>query len=324
MKFDLEALLKEVSPDAPTGENLEYDPSFAELERAAAGKPEQQMGASVVAAEPPNWDQVESLGRELLARSKDLRIAMPVLRARTNRLGLIGLAEGLALVRGLLERYWLAVYPELDPDDPTDATMRVSALAVLALPEVLAELKGVPIVTSRAFGSVSLRSIEESTDPATVGAAFQDAGSEQVIALAAAVEAAESDVAAIGKAFAGVSSAPDLASLTVLIKQAQAAAKPYLPVDAVDDGEGSEEGGDGARKPRKRMSGEVTSREDVVRVLDQVCKYYERYEPSSPLPILLERCKRLVSLNFMDIVKDMAPDALAKVEVIAGTKTEKK
>jgi type VI secretion system protein ImpA len=64
--------------------------------------------------------------------------------------------------------------------------------------------------------------------------------------------------------------------------------------------------------------GAITSREDVVRLLDRICEYYERNEPSSPVPLLLRRCKRLVSANFMDIVRDVAPDAVRQVETLRG------
>jgi type VI secretion system protein ImpA len=62
----------------------------------------------------------------------------------------------------------------------------------------------------------------------------------------------------------------------------------------------------------------VRSREDVLRAIEQICAYYAAYEPSSPVPLLLKRCKRLVNKDFMDIVKDLAPDALSQIETIAG------
>jgi len=64
--------------------------------------------------------------------------------------------------------------------------------------------------------------------------------------------------------------------------------------------------------------GEVRTREDVVRALEGVCAYYARHEPSSPVPILLERCKRLAAMSFLEIVKDMMPDGLATIQTIAG------
>jgi type VI secretion system protein ImpA len=64
--------------------------------------------------------------------------------------------------------------------------------------------------------------------------------------------------------------------------------------------------------------GEITSRNEVIRALDAVCGYYERNEPSSPVPILLRRAQRLVSKNFMDIMRDLAPSGMSDIEKIQG------
>lgn len=64
--------------------------------------------------------------------------------------------------------------------------------------------------------------------------------------------------------------------------------------------------------------GPIRDRQDVIRALDALCEYYARCEPSSPVPLLLRRCKRLVPMGFLDIIKDLSPDALAQIELIKG------
>ena len=70
------------------------------------------------------------------------------------------------------------------------------------------------------------------------------------------------------------------------------------------------------------INGVVRSRDDVVMLLDKIIGYYERHEPSSPLPLLLARCRKLAALSFLDIVKDMAPAALQQVELLGGITKE--
>ena len=153
--IDVNSLLNEVSPDAPSGEDLEYDPAFGELERAAQGKAEQALGDSVVAAEPPNWREVRKLATELLGRSKDLRVGVYLTRALASIEGFPGLADGLSLLRGLLERYWDSVHPQLDPDDANDPTMRINTLVSLVDRDaMLSVLRKAPLVSSRVMGSV--------------------------------------------------------------------------------------------------------------------------------------------------------------------------
>jgi type VI secretion system protein ImpA len=70
------------------------------------------------------------------------------------------------------------------------------------------------------------------------------------------------------------------------------------------------------------MRGDILSREDVNRALDKICQYYEKNEPSSPIPLLLQRAKRLVSLSFVEILKDLAPDSMKQIDMVAGTRKE--
>src|SRR6185436_7102658 len=65
-------------------------------------------------------------------------------------------------------------------------------------------------------------------------------------------------------------------------------------------------------------TGSINSREDVIRTLDKLCAYFTQHEPSSPVPLLLNRAKRLISKDFLEILRDMAPDGVAQVEVIRG------
>ncbi len=53
--MDLETLLAPVSPDDQCGADLEYDASFSEIDRLSQGKPEQQIGTTIVPAEEPDW-----------------------------------------------------------------------------------------------------------------------------------------------------------------------------------------------------------------------------------------------------------------------------
>ena len=45
-------------------------------------------------------------------------------------------------------------------------------------------------------------------------------------------------------------------------------------------------------------------------------------EPSSPLPILLKRAKRLVGADFMEIINDLAPSGVDNVKLIGGVTEE--
>jgi type VI secretion system protein ImpA len=92
-------------------------------------------------------------------------------------------------------------------------------------------------------------------------------------------------------------------------------------VQLVRRGVGVPEAGAGAGLDRS-VTGEINTREDVIRVLDKACDYFTRHEPSSPVPLLLKRAKRLVSKEFMDIIRDLAPGGVQEIEKIRGPESD--
>jgi type VI secretion system protein ImpA len=54
--------------------------------------------------------------------------------------------------------------------------------------------------------------------------------------------------------------------------------------------------------------------------LDTIVRYYERSEPSSPVPLILKGAQRLVNQNFVEIAKALNPDTIEKLKEIAGIK----
>src|SRR5580698_4323912 len=123
---NIEALLAPVSADDPCGADLEYgDPAFTAFDRATQGKPEQQIGSTIIPAEEPDWKAVGRQAIDLLARTKDLRVAVQLTKALLHTDGLRGLADGLTVLQRFVESYWEGLHPRLDPSDGNDPTMRV-------------------------------------------------------------------------------------------------------------------------------------------------------------------------------------------------------
>lgn len=340
--LDLDSLLADLTPEAPCGENLEYDPAFVELEKLMEGKPEVQYGDTVESAEPPDWKQTRRIALDLAGRTRDLRVAFHLCRTLLHTDGWVGFADGLQLLKGYVTRHWGPVHPQLDPDDDNDPTMRVNVLASLCDgATLLRELRDAPLVSSRVHGRFSLRDIEMALDEvpppkdgakpstATIDGAFMDVDLAELQATTTAVQQSSAAVAEIENELTrqvGASRAADFSSLTRLLSRAQALVGERLsrrgggPAAEVETDAAVEtaDGGRVAGAPVQRIAGEIASREDVVRTIDKICSYYERAEPSSPVPLLLQRAKRLVSMDFMDILRDLAPEGLPPVEMIRG------
>ena len=78
--------------------------------------------------------------------------------------------------------------------------------------------------------------------------------------------------------------------------------------------------GSSGQAPGVVAIGAIGSRQDAVRALDAVAEYFRRNEPSSPVPLLIDRAKRLVSKNFLEVLEDVAPDAVSMARAFGGLK----
>ena len=335
--IDIEALLKPVSDEQPCGPNLTYDPSFYELENQSRGKPETQFSP----AEDPNWKDLRELALNFFGKSKHLTAAVIVTVCELKLNGMGGVQDGLGLVRGLLERYWAAVYPQLDPEDGNDPTERMNILSNLtsfADPyKFLSRLQEAPLCQSTSFGRVRYLDLEKAKQPSAepppegqpaplsesqIQAAFKDSSPELIASnYQAVVKATEHLIAIDAFLNATVGTAGvDLDPLRKLLKSIETALGTYLPnpVEAGVDGaaEGAATAGGAAAGPR--LTGTVQTRDDVVKALDRICDYYRDQEPSSPVPYILKRAQRMVKMNFMEIVNELTPDAMTQVRVITG------
>jgi type VI secretion system protein ImpA len=98
---------------------------------------------------------------------------------------------------------------------------------------------------------------------------------------------------------------------------------PYLPAGAVSasgNGEAPAAAGAVAAGVAQAISGEIQSRQDVVKMIDKICDYYKREEPSSPVPYILKRAQRLAEMDFMQIIDDLSPDSVKEILRITGDK----
>ena len=63
---------------------------------------------------------------------------------------------------------------------------------------------------------------------------------------------------------------------------------------------------------------DVQTPQDVLAALDKIIRYYERQEPSSPVPLLVRGAQRLVSKSFTEIIQVLTPEAIQQIESICG------
>lgn len=332
-----EPLAAPLADDAPSGPDLSYDPDFMALEVAGAGKPERQYGDTVYPAEPPDWENVYALARGLAERTRDLRVATWLTRAATRLHGLRGAASGFALVRGLVEGQWSTVHPAPEPEDGDDPVFRLSAVGPLfAGPAFVADLRAAALTPAR--GSMRVREVElglglaepfgDETAPSREGL-LQGVSAlvgeyPDLPDLARRLDEAARGLASALDARAGGSDAPDARPLLALTR----ALVTSTGTGEADDAQATPAAGAGsdtADAPAPARSGgasggagEIRSRADALRELERVCAWLERNEPSNPAPLLIRRAQRLINMNFLDIMRDLAPEAYDQVARLSG------
>jgi len=343
--MDPAVLLQSKGDDAPSGDDLEYDPTFTDMELAGQPGEEVVLGDNTTEASDPDYREVQKNALVILEQSHDLRAAVFLADAILYSEGLTGFADVTTYIRGCLEQYWDTCHPELDEDDG-DPTMRINKVQDLCgQPEDMAgpspvyrSLRRAALSNSRGFGRFSLRDIEAAEgvipapsdmdtvpDTATVSAAFQDSDKEELEARVEAIETSATNVAAISAVFDEQTpgQGPDLQPLVKLLRQMAKRMRDYAsmaPAGAEDEPADEETDGEASVMATSvgGSVGGINSPSDVANALDRIIGYYQRSEPSSPLPILLERAKRLVGADFMTIVNDMAPQGMSNVNLIGG------
>lgn len=343
--MDWQELLAPVSGTEPSGPNLEYSAEFARLELLATGTPDRLMGASLVAGQAPDPLAVLQQGPALLQRTKDVRVLVHVLAASVEVLGIRSFVDGLAALQQLLERFWDTAHPGLDPDDEALATARANATMACASPRLLLALRRSPLIELRS-GNISLEEAllglrepgaAEGAAPCSArpSSALLARHPEELAALASSLQAGLSHSSAIPSLFAARAAAvPDLQALQSFFREALGAlrqqladastAPPVVAAEHTRENAAPAELGSatGAALAGQNTRNSITSRDDVREALEAICEYYRCHEPASPLPLLLRRCQRLVGLDFLATLRELAPEAVAGVASLGGMHRE--
>lgn len=336
--IDVAKLLAPVSPTQPCGRDLEYTPELLALQDAAK-EPEEPGLKDVPVIDTRNWRDVLNRADKLLQESKNLQVAVLLTRALLHTEGLSGFYVGMSVIKGFVEQYWDGLYPPLDPTD-ADPMERLNAMRALWTNQSLNELRGCPLVSVRGLGDFSLNDVlvakginkpkagATPPSPQHVFKGIEQGATPDFLAQAREglehVKAIESTV----RAKTGDSFSFDASPLREVLQRvvqvlgeyvkAPAAASPLADlINRPSGGEGDQATAHIASVPMQ-IPGQIQSRDDVVEALDKIVRYYEQNEPSSPVPLLMARAKRLATMNFMEIMKDLADKGLPQVEAVTG------
>jgi len=341
MPTDSAALCEPLSAEAPCGVDLEDTQLLASFDAYRL------FGRDTLLSADTDWSQIRQRSLDALTQSRDLRLLVHLAAATLRLEGIAPFCALLSVADRWLSEQWELVFPRV----ADDALLRKNALSCLADPvAIVAHFRRVPMVSHRQFGSVTLRDIELATgqpdsmeedpgapDPRRIEATLAATPSVELEALVAVLSKGTNsldNIVANMQQQADPQAAPDFAALAkalmrmrkVLVEQLATRVRtnstpretnvsepPALIRDNTMTVTETDMGTD---------TGEIRSREEAIRAIDAAVLFFRKYEPSSPVPILLERARRLVSKGFMEVLEDIAPDGLAQARIIGGIRGE--
>ena len=352
---DINALMTEL-PDGKSGENCEYDPLYMELEELAVPVADQEMGDSVTEGRDADFRKLQKNCEELWSKTRDLRVAAYFTIASFCNNGLKGLEQGLELINYLLENMWDEVWPQLDPDDDNDPTERINSLTMLspktgAFSDAIQFMNHVRKVKLCDVLPYTLRDYlilqgmldggdNYDVDPNLMQGQLRNAPFELMSDAQKSTNHVLELINKITDVFnekAGQTGYLSLDSLLIEIKHLKKFYDAFVQIpgdDTVEDvvQEAQEAGDNNAEaatavvrsvaapviKATDVRSIIIANRADALMLIRKCSDYFEKAEPTSPLPFLLKRSLRMADMNFVDILAEIDQNSLEKVKEQLG------
>lgn len=322
--MDIENLVKALRDEAPSGPDMSYDSGRQEIESAferasAEGGDDTEI----------DWRGTIKLIIAQAELTRDIWLPIYLMRAAARIGNLDQVLDGGELLARLFEDRWPDVHPQLDEygfigrKTPCESLTRIG--------EFLAPFMRVPLLEHPRLGRYSgedfVRFHKEGSGAANFGMfralieATKPDDLQQIVdrlrLLRSAIKRVDAVLTANADGDTGTNFAP---TFEMIDKITQALVAQIPGHDAPGNEEGSDDpsGGESFSAPGRAggasagpaFVGEMSSRDDVIRALDAITAYYSRYEPTSPVPLVLRRAKEWISLDFMAVLEDIAPGSM--------------
>ncbi|MBN3752378.1 type VI secretion system protein TssA [Paraburkholderia sp. Tr-20389] len=339
-----------VHPSACCGADLEYDREFVLLFAQVAARMDVQYGDFKSDPEPVNWNEIERKCRQLMDRTKDIRLAVLFTRCCVRQRSAAGLVEGLALLEAWLRAYPDSVHPQPEVDGDREAALeiRMNALQVLTdMNGLLADVRGIklsqsssPVLTVREVERAFVQPRPDDALPIESVCRQLDHLSVQNPDIFAAFHKALEYLEAVDawnrERLEGFT--PDLTDLTrilgllardrLTVSGTGMAGRASDAATAVSESDAATlhaaEPGSPAldaiwtepeiTSERSHSHAVQLDREAVLQNIREARHWFEANEPSSPIPLLLRRAEQFVGKRYAEVVRAIPPELLTEWE----------
>jgi type VI secretion system protein ImpA len=325
--IDSETLILPLRDDAPCGTDLEDTQQMAAIDAFRV------FGQAIPLKSDTDWRAIKDASLQALGTSKDFRLLAHLAAASLRLDGIQSFTDALWVAARWLELFFDGVYPRID----SDAILRKNALGYFAdRMAVVDAIRRVPLVSNRQLGTFGLRHVElaagnlkpgpdegEAPTESQITGAFTAAPREELTQLQATLKSGLDALGSIESAMVssqGVQAAPNMGPLTQTLSRMYEIVTSHVRTVVTEDSQGQAAAVAGPAVAG--IPGEIRSREDAIRSLAAVSEFFRRTEPSSPVPLFVDRAKRLIARDFLEVLAELAPDSVADVKRVGGIREE--
>lgn len=340
-------LMQPVPGGHPAGEDMSYSLVFDQIREARRhDDPSLSMGDWEVSLKVADWPRVTRLCEETLRhQTKDLQVLVWYAEALVHTRGFTGAAAGLHAIAAWLRDYWLDGFPVFDAHDLDERIGKLEwlnqhlALALKQVPMVAPATGGYHWLAwyqSREVDNLALRNAEAWQAALNEGKlsgeqfdkAAQESGRSWFEGLASALSALEAAYIHCDEQLLlrFGPQAPSMVELRDVIHACRDLANRYLqrwqpaqpaipaPEPAAPAAAGmqtavalpasqpvGETGG-------TSFDGQIRQRQDAVRMLREVARYFRQNEPHSPVALLAERAARWADMSLEEWLQHVVKD----------------
>ncbi len=339
MPLEVQSLLDPMASDAPCGVDLDGTQLMASFDGFRIwGQLDPEWERKI------DWREVRNRSLQALERSRDLRLLAYLAAAVVRIDGLVTFSQLVQVAARWLEEHWDRVFPVVDED----ALLRRNALNLFAdRLAVVDAVRRATLLTHRQLGTITLRDVELAcgkivpTDKDAnrpnleqIKAAIKALPAEQQDAMLNTVRnttVALRNISDMMQRQADVQSTPDFEPLLLpLLRLETLMTDIVAPTSHEVAANGKANGGGPQAVSGSSLdngvlagnysvrTGAITSRQEAICAIDAAAAFFRLHEPSSPVPLFLERARRLVDKSFMEVLQDIVPDSLGQARLIGG------
>lgn len=353
----LSDMMTPLTPDNPCGENMEYDELYLSLDGLALGTPASEMGDSIVEGKDPDYRKLYDSCLKLWEKTRDLRVGCFFTLSSLCLCGIEGLHQGLTLIDYLVREQFDGLYPQLDPDDDNDPTERINILAMISPAEggysdpynFITHLRQVKLVSELPY---TFRDY-------LIGSGFLDGASTEVDINSLNSQMMAVSVSEIQSCYDTVNGMIELTDSICDTFNSKIGDTGYLVMDSLkheltslknfyqnylstakstDNAENASSEIESVKTADKAVTSVASEqrvnpafsidsfvpsdRKEALLLLKKSAEYFQKAEPTSPVPFLINRALRMANMNFIDLLGEIDSNALDRGREQLGVKPE--